>query len=178
MSLEAINNEANDDRQMTLPFVTLDSPTLSTRQLQTFSGKKIEDLNKGPHIIVINGEKQAVLVSYKQYTNFQNHFRELFKAASIMQGLFGSLTPKVPEGYRARVHQVSIEVSGTLEKIAHEIPDSSPLADVFDALLAVGVGLFKESKNAPAVMKKSVKKALAGTRKVVKKGVKPRKPTL
>lgn len=60
-----------------------------------------------------------------------------------------------------------------------QLPESSPLADIVDAIVGIGAGLFADAKSAPREMRESVAANLKQTaKKVGKKGVKPRKTNL
>ena len=49
-----------------LPFLSMDSKMVGTRELQKLSARSIEEMTaSGPKIITIGGEMKAVLVDYK-----------------------------------------------------------------------------------------------------------------
>jgi len=68
------------------------------------------------------------------------------------------------------------EMSGTLQKIVSESPESSPFTDLMDAMLALSTGLLEGSSPAPVELKNNVKRVLEkNAKKSGVVGVKPKK---
>lgn len=159
-----------------LPLLSLDnSEMMGARELQKISSKSIEDLTaNGPRIIAIGGEMKAVLVDYKQFTLLQKRFTEMVKLTSLVN----QFIPKflVPEGHTVSINKLKIEISGTLQKIASESPESSPFTDLMDAMLALSSGIFENSVPAPLEMRENAKIIREkNSKKSGAKGVKPKK---
>jgi len=157
-----------------LPIVTLDSGVIGTSELQKISSAYLDLLKeKGVQIVAIGGVKKAVLVDYDQFIHFQETFSTLFKQISIIN----ELLPRIPDGHKLHIDKLSVEISGTLQRIASESPASSPFADLMDAILGVATGLFENKvEAAPSHLKENVKNNLLSTaKKVTKKNVRPKR---
>jgi len=150
-----------------LPIVTLNNDVIGTSELQKVSGAYLKRLkDEGPKIVSIGGVKRAVIVEYDQYMHFQDTFGEIFKKMSMIN----QLLPKVPDEHKLQIDKLRLEISGTLQRIVEESPDSSPFADLMDAILGVAAGLFEnQSQPAPMELKNSVNKALSSSAKKVTK---------
>lgn len=145
-----------------LPMLHMDSKTIGSRDLQKVTAKYLDSLSEsGPQVVVVGGMRKAVLVDYEQFAHFQRRFNEVFREVFAI----GQLLPKikVPEGFELNVNKLRIEISGTIQKIVSESPESSPFTDLMDAVIGVAMGVFAESTPAPAEMKKSAHDKLMET---------------
>ena len=137
-----------------LPILNMDSKTIGTRELQRMSAKYFDSLSEGgPQVVVVNGMKRAVLVDYDQFSLFQRRFHEIFGEVFAVNELLPRV--RVPEGFELKVNKLKVEISGTIQKIVSESPESSPFADLMDAIMGVALGVFGEGTPAPLEMKQS-----------------------
>jgi len=127
----------------------------------------------GPQIVAVGGVKRAVLIDYDQCIHFQKTFSAIFKQMSVIN----EILPRIPEGHKFHIEALRLEISGTLRRIVNESPESSPFADLMDAILGVATGLFESNAEAaPAHLKKNAKNILLSTaQKVNKKNVRPKR---
>lgn len=157
-----------------LPLVSLESEVIGTKELQKVSSKYLDTLSeKGPQVVSVGGVKRAVLVDFNQYIHFQNRFKEIFKEMSVINQILPRIP--IPEGHRLQIDELKLEISGTLKKIVAESPESSPFADLMDAILGVAAGLFQGSIPAPAEMRAAAKHSLKSPRVAEKASAKPKR---
>ncbi|MEE9452009.1 MAG: hypothetical protein V3V61_04540 [Gammaproteobacteria bacterium] len=157
-----------------LPIVTLDSDVIGTSELQKVSSAYLDLLKeKGVQIVAVGGVKKAVLIDYDQFIHFQETFSAIFKQMSVIN----EILPRIPEGHKFHIEELRLEISGTLRRIVNESPESSPFADLMDAILGVAAGLFENNvEAAPAHLKKNAQNTLSSTaQKVKKKNVRPKR---
>lgn len=158
-----------------LPFLSMDSDMIGTRDLQKISAKSLEDItSSGPKIVAIGGEMKAVLVDYRQFTLMQKRFTEMVRITSLINQFIPRFM--VPDGHTVTIDKLKVEITGTLQRIVSESPESSPFTDLMDAMLSLATGVFGESKSAPIEMKNNAKKVLEkNAKKSGVVGVKPKK---
>jgi hypothetical protein len=158
-----------------LPFLSMDSEMVGTRELQKLSARSIEEMTaSGPKIITIGGEMKAVLVDYKQFSLMQKRFTEMVKLTSLINQFMPKFT--VPEGHTVSIDRLRVEITGTLQKIVSESPESSPFTDLLDAMLALSTGVFESSISAPSELKANAKRVIEkNAKKSGVVGVKPKK---
>ncbi len=165
---------SKSDSEKKLPFLTLESKIIGTRELQKISSSSLSSsLEQGPQIVSIGGIKRAVLVNYNQYSRFQETFKDLFKKMLIVN----QILPKIPDGHKLHIEELKLEITGTLEKIVSESPETSPFAELMDAILGVATGLFKHGvQSTPSEIRTSARKTLHSTaQKVTKKHGRPKR---
>ena len=104
----------------------------------------------------------------------QKRFSEMVKLTSLINQFMPKFS--VPEGHTVSIDKLRVEITGTLQKIFSESPESSPFTDLLDAMLALSTGVFESSISAPSELK-------ANSNRVIEKnakksgfvGVKPKK---
>ena len=145
-----------------LPMLNMESKSIGTRDLQRISAKYLDSLGKdGLQVVVVNGMKRAVLVDYEQFAHFQKRFQEVFGEVFAVSQLLPNV--RVPEGYALKVNKLKDEISGTIQKVVSESPESSPFTGLMDAVMGVAMGIFSDSASAPVEMKQSVRNKMTET---------------
>jgi hypothetical protein len=151
--------ETQSGLEKKLPMLSLDSKTIGSRELQKMSAKHFDSLKySGPQIVSVNGMKRAVLVDYDQFVHFQRRFQEIFKEVFAINELLPRI--QVQQGFKLKIDNLRVEISGTIQKVVSESPESSPFTELMDAMMGVAMGVFGNSVSAPASLKQAAKNKL------------------
>lgn len=134
------------DQSQSLPFLSLDTPVIGTRYLQSLTAEKLNEIRFEPRIVAVNNIKRAVLVSFDQYAHMESRFKEMLKLSHCFLQFSDTLKSAVPAGFEVRLDEFEIRMKLALRKIAEEIPDESPYAEFLDSVLNVANGVFGEEK--------------------------------